>query len=63
MSKKKWKKPQLVVLARGREEENVMAGCKIGMIPGSINATHLWSCAWGTGSLAPCTACNAQPAS
>ncbi len=28
--KKQWSKPQLIVLGRGKPEENVLAGCKTG---------------------------------
>jgi hypothetical protein len=28
MEKKAWKKPQLIVLSRGRSEENVLFSCK-----------------------------------
>jgi hypothetical protein len=28
MTKKAWKKPELIVLVRGRPEEAVLAGCK-----------------------------------
>ena len=32
--KRKWEKPQLIVLERGRPEENVLGGCKIDSIAG-----------------------------
>ena len=35
--KRQWSKPQLVVLGRGKPEENVLAACKHGNGPGPGN--------------------------
>ncbi len=38
--KKKWEKPELVVLVRGRPEEGVLATCKTGYIQGGAGPTN-----------------------
>lgn len=35
MSKKKWEKPKLIVLVKGRPEEAILAGCKGGDFTGA----------------------------
>ena len=34
-NRKKWTRPQLIVLGRGTPEENVLAGCKTSKLAGS----------------------------
>ena len=41
-NKKKWTRPQLIVLGRGTPEENVLAGCKTSKLAGS--AATIASC-------------------
>ena len=41
--KKKWIKPNLIVLVRGKMEECVLAACKIGGTPGGL-AAAIMSC-------------------
>lgn len=41
MSKKKWTKPKLIVLVRGRPEETALFGCK-GDGPGGMSPQSHW---------------------
>ncbi|RPH49765.1 MAG: hypothetical protein EHM85_12745 [Desulfobacteraceae bacterium] len=41
-NRKKWTRPQLIVLGRGTPEENVLAGCKTSKLAGS--AATIRSC-------------------
>lgn len=45
--KKKWARPKLIVLIKGRPEEGVLAGCKSNQffVAVSPNATYSW-CSW-----------------
>lgn len=36
--KERWGKPKLIILTRGRVEENVLGGCKLLTHPGPSNA-------------------------
>lgn len=39
MLKKKWKKPQLIVLVRGKRDEHVLVTCKMmAVLPGPSNS-------------------------
>ena len=55
MHKKKWQKPKLIVLVRGKSEEAVLAGCKSaapgGPVPsqGSCKVMYSGSCSTGSG--------------
>lgn len=40
MTKKAWKKPELIVLVRGRPEEAVLETCKSGSAGGPGNANN-----------------------
>lgn len=44
MHKKKWTKPELVILTRGKPEESVLAGCKGGSI--WINKQNTYNNCW-----------------
>lgn len=41
MPKKKWKKPKLIVLYRGKPEEGVLVSCKGGLAPGGSGSYFL----------------------
>ncbi len=53
--KKKWEKPELVVLVRGRPEEGVLATCKEGYVAGSGSGSY----STHGKCLDACSACNA----
>ncbi len=40
MAQRKWEKPQLIVLVRGKPEEFVLANCKTQTITGSSSSLH-----------------------
>jgi hypothetical protein len=50
MRKKKWKKPQLIVLVRGKSEESVLTNCKWDFVP--AGPASQGACC----NVAPCTA-------
>lgn len=52
---KKWSKPQLVILARGKSEENVLAGCKGNKLQTSQNANFNGCMKQGNCSMVSCT--------
>jgi hypothetical protein len=39
-NRKKWTRPQLIVLGRGTPEENVLGGCKTSKLAGSAAAVN-----------------------
>ena len=45
---KKWLKPQLIILGRGKAEENVLAGCKSAITSG-LGSRH-YGCLGGPGN-------------
>jgi len=56
--KKKWDKPKLIILIRGKPEERVLMGCKGGVFanPGSSTGTRCDGWIQWPG---PCTICSA----
>jgi len=56
MPKKKWERPQLIVLVRGKPEEMVMAGCKScgGMGPFTGPANTWFACSTAPVECAMC---------
>ena len=60
-NKKTWERPQLIILARGTPEENVLAVCKTehGLIPGPAAVFQQSSCGTGTDST-NCGACQSR---
>lgn len=55
MIKKAWQQPRLIVLARGRQEETVLEGCK--GISATTPAIANTGCSFGTPG--DCTTCEA----
>jgi len=57
MSKKKWSAPLLIVVAKGRPEEALLAGCKHnateGLSEGTFGGCQTWQ--WGPYSCALCS--------
>ena len=43
MRKKRWQKPKLIVLVRGKPEEAVLQICKASPGPGSVGPDIAWS--------------------
>jgi len=58
MPKKKWKRPKLIILIRGKPQERVLVGCKTGS---STNAGFVWPGVCGgveVGGEGPCADCS-----
>jgi len=53
-TKKIWQRPKLIILARGRPEEFVLAGCKVKSITGDTQTRNI-----GCQRTASCQLCNA----
>jgi len=61
-NRKKWTRPQLIVLGRGTPEENVLAGCKTTSLAGSaatINSCQKFNAAKTKCNRANCSAISA----
>lgn len=55
-TKKKWAKPKLIILTRGKPEESVLAGCKVNLGGGGPNNDALDCDTWD-GSNSTCGEC------
>ena len=51
MKRKKWERPRLIVLVRGRPEEEILVVCKIGLAPAHGPQEHYgWRCYMSRGT-------------
>ena len=57
-NRKKWTRPQLIVLGRGTPEENVLAGCKTSKLAGS--AATITSCKKFNAAKTKCNSTNCK---